>query len=127
MWSGSVTPGGETQDNYNGAGLEIHDGNTGTDESFFKFRTNDADNNNSSSFDIKTSRFFLGQEDSTFVSGALGNFIDRLPDGIVTDFLHLKPFDFSLFIFNFADAYITVGAIIFIFSELILLKSKNES
>ena len=36
-------------------------------------------------------------------------------------------FDFSLFIFNFADAYITVGAIIFIFSELILLKSKNES
>ena len=61
------------------------------------------------------------------ISGALGNLIDRLPDGIVTDFLHFKPFDFSLFIFNFADAYITIGAIIFIFSELILLKSKNES
>ena len=61
------------------------------------------------------------------ISGALGNFIDRLPDGIVTDFLHFKPFDFSLFIFNFADAFITIGAIIFIFSELILLKSKNES
>ena len=61
------------------------------------------------------------------ISGALGNLIDRLPDGIVTDFLHFKPFDFSLFIFNFADACITIGAIIFIFSELILLKSKNES
>ena len=61
------------------------------------------------------------------ISGALGNFIDRLPDGIVTDFLHFKPFDFSLFIFNFADAFITIGAIIFIFSELILLKSKNDS
>ncbi len=61
------------------------------------------------------------------ISGALGNFIDRLPDGVVTDFLHFKPFDFSLFVFNFADAYITIGAIIFIFSELILLKSKNET
>ena len=61
------------------------------------------------------------------IAGALGNFIDRLPDGVVTDFLHFKPFDFSLFIFNFADAYITLGAIIFIFSELILLKSKHEA
>ncbi len=60
------------------------------------------------------------------ISGALGNLIDRLPDGIVTDFLHFKPFDYSLFVFNFADAYITTGAIIFIISELILLKSKNE-
>ncbi len=85
MWSGSVTPGGETQDNYNGAGLEIHDGNTGSDESFFKFRTDDADNNNSSSFDIKTSRFFFGQEDSTFVSGALGNI------EISSSNLHLTP------------------------------------
>ena len=79
-------------------------------------------------------KFFLDEKDTLkkkalllIVSGALGNFIDRLPDGLVTDFLHFKPFDFSLFIFNFADAYITIGAIIFIFSELILLKSKNES
>ena len=73
IWSGSAKPGGETQDNYTGAGLEIHDGNTGVNESFFKFRTIDADNDFSSSFDIKTSRFFLGQENSNFVSGALGN------------------------------------------------------
>ena len=51
LWSGSVAPGGETQDNYNGAGLEIHDGNTGANESFFKFRTDDADNDNNSTFD----------------------------------------------------------------------------
>ena len=79
-------------------------------------------------------KIFLDEKDDLkkkalllIISGALGNFIDRLPDGIVTDFLHFKPFDFSLFIFNFADAFITIGAIIFIFSELILLKSKNES
>ena len=79
-------------------------------------------------------KIFLDEKDDLkkkslllIIAGALGNFIDRLPDGIVTDFLHFKPFDFSLFIFNFADAFITIGAIIFIFSELILLKSKNES
>ena len=72
MWSGSVTPGGETQDNYSGAGLEIHDGNTGTNESFLKFRTRDADYNNSSSLEIKTSKFFLGGQ-SQFISGSDGN------------------------------------------------------
>ena len=79
-------------------------------------------------------KIFLDEKDNLkkksfllIIAGALGNFIDRLPDGVVTDFLHFKPFDFSLFIFNFADAYITLGAIIFIFSELILLKSKHEA
>ena len=60
------------------------------------------------------------------IGGALGNLFDRIPDGVVTDFLHLKLFDYSFFVFNFADAYITIGAIIFIISELILLKSTNE-
>ena len=74
MWSGSVSPGGVSADNYRGSGLEIHDGNTGTDESFFKFRTIDADNNNSSSFDVRASRFFLGSETAgNFISGSLGN------------------------------------------------------
>ena len=41
MWSGSVASGDVTQDNYTGIGLEIHDGNTGVNESFFKFRTID--------------------------------------------------------------------------------------
>ena len=53
--------------------MEIHDGNTGDDESFFKFRTVDPNNNFGSTFDVKTSRFFLGQSTTQFVSGALGN------------------------------------------------------
>ena len=74
MWSGSVAPGGETQDNYTGAGLEIHDGNTGNNESFFKFRTIDADNSYNSTFDVKTSRFFFGDESAgNFISGSSGN------------------------------------------------------
>ena len=73
IWSGSVSPGGVSADGYTGAGLEIHDGNTGDDESFFKFRTIDPDNNYGSTFDVKTSRFFLGQSNTQFVSGSLGN------------------------------------------------------
>ena len=73
IWSGSVSPGGVDADSYTGAGLEIHDGNTGDDESFFKFRTVDPNNNFGSTFDVKTSRFFLGQSTTQFVSGSLGN------------------------------------------------------
>ena len=66
MWSGSALR--ESPDDYRGAGLEIHDGNTGNIESFLKFRTIDPQNDNSSSLEIKTSRFFLGDESA-------GNFI----------------------------------------------------
>ena len=61
------------------------------------------------------------------IGGALGNLFDRVPDGVVTDFLHLKIFDYSFFVFNLADTYITIGAIIFIIREIILLKSRHES
>ena len=51
------------------------------------------------------------------ISGALGNIIDRLPDGVVTDFLFFHIGNTSFFIFNFADAFISVGAILFFFAE----------
>ena len=70
MWSGSVLP--NAPDDYRGAGLEIHDGITGDNESFLKFRTIDAANNNSSSFEVRASKFFLGGS-SQFVSGSDGN------------------------------------------------------
>jgi signal peptidase II len=41
-----------------------------------------------------------------------------LPDGYVTDFLHLKINNFSFFIFNIADASITIGAVLLIYLEL---------
>ena len=67
IWSGSVLP--DAPDNYTGAGLEIHDGVTGDDESYFKFRTNP------SLFDVKTSTFFFGKSNNpaNFISGSNGN------------------------------------------------------
>ena len=52
------------------------------------------------------------------IAGALGNILDRLPDGVVTDFLFLHIGNKSLFIFNFADAFISIGAALFFLTEL---------
>ena len=72
IFSGSVLP--DESDSYEGAGLEIHDGTTGEDESYFKFRTKP------SIFDVKTKTFFLGSRStgtgggsSNFISGSQGN------------------------------------------------------
>ena len=56
---------------------------------------------------------------SLIIAGALGNIIDSFIDGKVTDFLHLEFGSFSFFIFNLADAFITLGAILIIYFELI--------
>mgnify|MGYP001357278386 FL=1 len=56
---------------------------------------------------------------SLIIAGALGNIVDRIVDGKVTDFLHLEIGNFSFFIFNLADAFITAGAILIIYFELI--------
>jgi len=51
------------------------------------------------------------------IAGALGNILDRLPDGVVTDFLFLHVGNTSFFIFNFADAFISIGASLFFLTE----------
>jgi len=51
------------------------------------------------------------------ISGALGNILDRFTDGVVTDFLFFHIGNTSFFIFNFADAFITIGAALFFLTE----------
>ena len=62
---------------------------------------------------------------SLITGGALGNILDRFNDGQVTDFLHLEILEFSFFVFNFADLFITIGAILIIYFEIVY-KPKNE-
>lgn len=46
------------------------------------------------------------------VSGAIGNFIDRCLNNYVIDFFYFKLIDFP--VFNVADIYVTVAAILLI-------------
>lgn len=52
------------------------------------------------------------------IAGGLGNFLERVFFGSVTDYLYLRIGTTPLFIFNFADLIITIGAGIMIFSWL---------
>ena len=66
---------------------------------------------------IKETRYRYKIALSFIVSGAIGNVLDRINDGSVTDFLHLKIYNYSLFVFNLADAFITIGAVLIIYFE----------
>lgn len=56
-------------------------------------------------------------------SGAVGNFIDRLKNKYVIDFIYFKPIDFP--VFNFADICITIGCAILIFSFIFIYKGDD--
>ena len=47
------------------------------------------------------------------IAGALGNFIDRLVNGYVVDFIYFMPIDFP--VFNVADIYVTCSAFALIY------------
>jgi signal peptidase II len=55
---------------------------------------------------------------SLLIGGGLGNLIDRLRYGSVTDFLHLNLFFFQTGIFNIADMAIMAGMTILIINSL---------
>ena len=52
------------------------------------------------------------------LSGGLGNLIDRMFRGYVIDFINFYYDNYSFYVFNFADTFITIGVIIYIFSML---------
>lgn len=57
------------------------------------------------------------------VAGALGNLIDRLRFGYVVDFIQFEFMDFP--IFNIADCYVTVSALILVVILLFFLKEED--
>lgn len=58
------------------------------------------------------------------IAGGIGNLIDRIFRGYVTDFLYFKLIDFP--IFNVADCYVTVGAVL-LFVYLLFLNKDSEN
>ena len=48
------------------------------------------------------------------ISGGLGNLVDRVFLGYVVDFVHVFYQDYSFYVFNMADSYITVGIVFYL-------------
>tara|TARA_B100001109_G_C18858363_1_gene472765 strand:- start:2981 stop:3181 length:201 start_codon:yes stop_codon:yes gene_type:complete len=48
------------------------------------------------------------------LAGGLGNLIDRSFRGYVIDFIYLYYDNYSFYVFNFADTYITFGVIFYL-------------
>ena len=72
---------------------------------------------------IPSSVFLIPKAGLTLLlSGAIGNLIDRVWYGAVTDFLSFWSFP----IFNVADSLITVGVILIIWGEVFGAKMKDE-
>lgn len=66
---------------------------------------------------------------SIIVGGTLGNLLDRMIYGYVIDFLDFKIFNYDYPIFNLADTFIVVGAIILIINSVrndINVKNKSR-
>jgi len=60
------------------------------------------------------------------MSGAVGNFIDRVIRGYVVDFLDFYPFGYDFPVFNAADVFINVGAFLFIVYVVFIYKEPKK-
>ncbi|MDY6062540.1 MAG: signal peptidase II [Erysipelotrichaceae bacterium] len=60
----------------------------------------------------------LGLAYLLILGGTLGNFADRLSYGFVIDFIHFNFWGYHFPIFNVADSFITIGAILILFTYI---------
>ena len=63
---------------------------------------------------------------SLVLAGLLGNFIDRLIDGYVVDYLSFRIFSFNYPVFNLADILIVLGINIVIIKEILKERGKRD-
>ena len=78
-------------------------------------------------FFIKEAQYnlFMQLAISLLFAGALGNFIDRLFNGEVVDFIDTNIFGYDFPIFNIADSSLTIG-VIFVIIALVKDATKKE-
>lgn len=53
------------------------------------------------------------------LGGAIGNIIDRIAYGAVADFVQLHAFSYSFYVFNVADAGITIGVALLLWDAIL--------
>lgn len=71
-----------------------------------------------------SSMIFLGYLLSALAAGAIGNFIDRIINNYVVDFIYFKIIDFP--VFNFADICVTVSVILICILFIFIYKEDPE-
>lgn len=76
---------------------------------------------------IKNKNIVLRLALAFLISGALGNFIDRLLRGFVVDFLDFYPFGYNFPIFNIADVCVNVGAFLLVYYVLFIYKDPENN
>ena len=59
------------------------------------------------------------------LSGGAGNLIDRIFIGHVVDFIHVFYQEYSFYVFNFADSYITIGVMLYLIYILFIGEEKE--
>ena len=57
--------------------------------------------------------------------GGAGNLIDRIFIGHVVDFIHVFYQEYSFYVFNFADSYITIGVTLYLIYILFIGEEKE--
>lgn len=75
---------------------------------------------------INNSNFVLRLSMTFLISGAVGNFIDRLFMGFVVDFLDFFPFGYDFAVFNFADIWVNIGVFILIYYIIFIYKEPKK-
>jgi signal peptidase II len=57
--------------------------------------------------------------------GGAGNLIDRIFLGYVVDFIHVFYQNYSFYVFNFADSYITIGVTLYLIYIIFIGENKE--
>ncbi len=73
---------------------------------------------------VRCSDKWLSLALGALIGGAVGNILDRIVYGAVADFIHLHAFNWSFYVFNVADAMISLGVIILLLDGL---RSEDKS
>ena len=73
----------------------------------------------------KDSHFTLRLSLALILAGAIGNLIDRILFGTVVDFFDFMIGSYHWYIFNVADASVTIGIVLYIYSSIIIQSEVN--
>ena len=74
---------------------------------------------------MRADRLVLGLGLGLIIGGALGNVIDRMIYGAVADFFHFYAFGHDWYVFNVADAAITVGVAVLLLDAFVRPETKS--